>query len=165
MVLNFWISLTSTKPHLRVAKSVHASSQRIRVYDWNGRNNVKYDGCSTNTAKETPNFRSLQEDSESWNHLGYVCFMRRLFKSFVFWGMVRETGLVEMKKPGGISRKCQSFHPIESFPNADPCRHGSMTEVKWTAWSVIFFAVPLFPMQKKLPTGLQKKNHGIEACH
>ena len=44
-----------TKPHLRVAKwPVHASSQRsIRVCDWNGRNNFKYDGCST----EAPNFR------------------------------------------------------------------------------------------------------------
>lgn len=52
-----------TKPHLRVAKwPVHASSQRsIRVCDWNGRNNFKYDGCSTNTAKKNPpHFRSLQ---------------------------------------------------------------------------------------------------------
>lgn len=71
--------------------------------------------------------------------------------------MVRETGLVDMKKPGGISRRCQGFHPIESFPNADPCRHGSMTEVKWTAWSVIFFAVPVFPIQKKCQLDYKRK--------
>ena len=56
-------------------------------------------------------------------------------------------------------------HPSEAaFPNADPCRHGSMAEVKWTAWSVIVFLLCMFfsmPKSYIMPSGLYNDNSKI----
>lgn len=132
MVLNFWMNLVYLKKNtsgLRLERKENTSNMMA--------------------VQPTP----LKKPPIS-GHFNKIQIPEIIWVTFVSWGVVFFLlGDGTWNRFSWHEETGRNFvSEMSAFPNADPCRHGSMAEVKWTAWSVIIFAVPflpMIPMQKK----------------